>query len=56
MTDSLRQLSDEGVAIWLDDMSRGRLVTDNLADLVRRNIVSPAEARGKAKFPENFPG
>ena len=28
----------------------------NLADLVRRNIVSPAEARGKAKFPENFPG
>jgi twitching motility protein PilT len=28
----------------------------NLADLVRRNIVSPAEARSKAKFPENFPG
>jgi twitching motility protein PilT len=28
----------------------------NLADLVRRNIVSPGEARGKAKFPENFPG
>jgi twitching motility protein PilT len=28
----------------------------NLADLVRRNIVTPAEARSKAKFPENFPG
>jgi twitching motility protein PilT len=28
----------------------------NLADLVRRNIVAPAEARAKAKFPENFPG
>ena len=28
----------------------------NLADLVRRNIISPAEARSKAKFPENFPG
>jgi twitching motility protein PilT len=28
----------------------------NLSDLVRRNVVSPAEARGKAKFPENFPG
>ena len=28
----------------------------NLADLVRRNIVSPSEARSKAKFPENFPG
>ena len=28
----------------------------NLADLVRRNIVAPADARAKAKFPENFPG
>ena len=27
-----------------------------LADLVRRNVVSPAEARSKAKIPENFPG
>ena len=28
----------------------------NLADLVRRNVISAAEARAKAKFPENFPG
>ena len=28
----------------------------NLADLVRRNVVSPIEARAKAKFPETFPG
>ncbi|WP_349742559.1 type IV pilus twitching motility protein PilT [Roseateles cavernae] len=28
----------------------------NLTDLVRRNIISPMEARSKAKFPENFPG
>jgi twitching motility protein PilT len=28
----------------------------NLSDLVRRNVVSSAEARSKAKFPENFPG
>jgi Tfp pilus assembly pilus retraction ATPase PilT len=28
----------------------------NLADLVRRNVISPAEARAKAKIPENFPG
>ena len=28
----------------------------NLTDLVRRNIISPAEARGKAKIPDNFPG
>jgi len=27
-----------------------------LADLVRRNLISAAEARTKAKFPENFPG
>jgi transaldolase len=39
MTDPLRQLSDEGVAIWLDDMSRGRLTTGNLADLIRDRYV-----------------
>jgi twitching motility protein PilT len=27
-----------------------------LADLVRRNLISAAEARVKAKFPDNFPG
>ena len=39
MTDPLRQLSDEGVAIWLDDMSRGRLASQNLADLIRDKHV-----------------
>ena len=39
MTDSLRQLSEEGVAIWLDDMSRARLATGNLADLIRDKYV-----------------
>ncbi|MBY4596269.1 type IV pilus twitching motility protein PilT [Ottowia caeni] len=28
----------------------------NLSDLVKRNIITVAEARGKAKTPENFPG
>ena len=28
----------------------------NLADLVKRNVISSVEARGKAKMPENFPG
>jgi twitching motility protein PilT len=28
----------------------------NLTDLVRRNLITPAEARSKAKFPDNFPG
>ncbi|MGZ4610717.1 MAG: transaldolase family protein, partial [Actinomycetes bacterium] len=35
MTDPLRELTEQGVSIWLDDLSRGRLATDNLADLVR---------------------
>jgi len=39
MTDSLRQLSEEGVAIWLDDMSRARLATGNLSDLIRDKYV-----------------
>ena len=33
--DTLRQLSDAGVAIWLDDLSRERLRTGNLATLAR---------------------
>src|SRR5574343_50252 len=37
--------------------SQGMQTLDqNLTDLVRRNIISPAEARAKAKIPENFPG
>jgi twitching motility protein PilT len=28
----------------------------NLTDLVRRNLISMAEARSKAKIPENFAG
>jgi transaldolase len=39
MTDPLRQLTDAGVSIWLDDMSRNRLVTGNLADLIRDKHV-----------------
>jgi transaldolase len=33
--DVLQQLSDAGVAIWLDDISRERLTTGNLATLIR---------------------
>jgi twitching motility protein PilT len=28
----------------------------NLLDMVRARAISPAEARSKAKVPENFPG
>ena len=34
MTDPLADLSAAGVAVWLDDLSRERLRTGNLAELV----------------------
>ena len=39
MTEPLRALASEGVSIWLDDLSRHRLATGNLADLVQRGVV-----------------
>ncbi|MGB3439652.1 MAG: transaldolase [Actinophytocola sp.] len=40
MTDKLAQLSELGVSIWLDDVSRKRLNSGNLAGLVRdRHVV-----------------
>ncbi|MEU0076193.1 transaldolase [Streptomyces sp. NPDC006332] len=37
---ALKRLSDEGVSIWLDDLSRGRIESGNLAELVRtRHVV-----------------
>jgi transaldolase len=40
MSDPLRQLSEAGVAVWLDDLSRDRLQTGNLSDLIRdRSLV-----------------
>jgi len=39
MTDRLKELAGAGVSIWLDDLSRERLQTGNLADLVERSSV-----------------
>ncbi|MCT2583284.1 transaldolase [Actinophytocola sp. S1-96] len=39
MTDKLAQLSDAGVSIWLDDVSRRRLNSGNLAGLIRDKHV-----------------
>ncbi|MFI7673969.1 transaldolase [Actinophytocola sp. NPDC049390] len=39
MTDKLAQLSELGVSIWLDDVSRARLTSGNLAGLVRDKHV-----------------
>jgi len=39
MSERLRALSEAGVSIWLDDLSRERIETGNLADLVRDKHV-----------------
>ncbi|MEU1539814.1 transaldolase [Actinacidiphila glaucinigra] len=39
MTDALKRLSDEGVAIWLDDLSRKRITSGNLAELMDQSHV-----------------
>ncbi|TDC97475.1 transaldolase [Actinomadura sp. 7K507] len=39
MSEILKKLSDEGVSIWLDDISRERLRTGNLAELVKDKHV-----------------
>lgn len=39
MADRLQELSNAGVSIWLDDLSRERIETGNLADLVKEKSV-----------------
>ncbi|MFC0596988.1 transaldolase [Streptomyces palmae] len=39
MTDALKRLSDEGVAIWLDDLSRKRITSGDLAELIDQQHV-----------------
>jgi transaldolase len=39
MADTLKRLSDEGVAVWLDDLSRQRITSGNLAELIDQQHV-----------------
>jgi transaldolase len=39
MSERLKALSDAGVSIWLDDLSRERIETGNLADLIKNSSV-----------------
>ncbi|RNM14239.1 transaldolase [Nocardioides pocheonensis] len=39
MSERLKKLSEAGVSIWLDDLSRERIETGNLADLVKNSSV-----------------
>ena len=47
MTERLKALADAGVSIWLDDLSRERIETGNLAELVKdsRSSASPRTRR-----------
>lgn len=49
MTGTLQQLTDLGVAIWLDDLSRARLDSGNLAELVQTRCI-----RGVTTNPSIF--
>jgi len=40
MSDNLQQLTEAGVSIWLDDLSRERIESGNLADLVKNSHVA----------------
>jgi transaldolase len=40
MSTPTQQLSDAGVSIWLDDLSRSRITSGNLAELIRTRNVS----------------
>jgi transaldolase len=39
MSDHLKELSEAGVSIWLDDLSRERLETGNLEELIKNDYV-----------------
>jgi twitching motility protein PilT len=61
-TPAIRNLIREGkVAQMYSSIQTGsgqgmQTLDQNLTDLVRRGVISAAEARGKAKIPDNFPG
>ena len=61
-TNAIRNLIREGkVAQMYSSIQTGNSVgmqtlDQSLTDLVKRNVISAADARSKAKIPENFPG
>ena len=61
-TPAIRNLIREGkVAQMYSTLQTGssagmQTLDQHLTDLVRRGVVSPSEARTKARMPENFPG
>ena len=54
MSERLKALADAGVSIWLDDLSRERIETGNLADLVK-NSTSSASPPTRRSSPRRSP-
>jgi twitching motility protein PilT len=61
-TSAIRNLIREGKvaqmysAIQTGNSAGMQTLDQNLTEMVKRNLISNAEARGKAKTPDNFPG
>ena len=51
MSERLKALADAGVSIWLDDLSRERITSGNLADLNNKPVGT-----GPYKFVDFKPG
>jgi len=51
MTETLKQLTDLGVSVWLDDLSRSRITSGNLQSLIDNKSV-----RGVTTNPTIFAG
>ena len=54
MSERLKALADAGVSIWLDDLSRERIETGNLAELVK-DSSSSASPRTRPSSPPPSP-
>ena len=56
MSTPTEQLTAEGVSIWLDDLSRSRITSGNLAELIAtRNVTGVTDVVGMETFGASGP-
>ena len=52
MTEATQRTSDNGVSIWLDDLSRSRIESGSLQDLIaNKNVVALPPTRPSSRRP-----
>ena len=49
MTEATQRTSDSGVSIWLDDLSRSRIESGSLQDLIANKNVSAPPTRPSSR-------